>query len=85
MEIFGCLGKQGDVFLNNCAIAIWSLKGLEGPPFYVLLFLFNKKIQLQALQKLQAFSILSRMVAITLITSRLPPFLDTPPISTTDF
>jgi hypothetical protein len=40
MEVFGCLRKQGNVFLNNCAIAIWSLKGLEGPPLYVLVISF---------------------------------------------
>jgi hypothetical protein len=30
IEVFGCLHKHVDVFLHNCAIAIWSLKGLEG-------------------------------------------------------
>jgi hypothetical protein len=36
VEVFGCLHKQADMFLHNCANAIWSLKGLEGPPLPVL-------------------------------------------------
>ncbi len=28
MEVFGCLHKQADVFLQNFANAIWSLKQL---------------------------------------------------------
>jgi len=27
VEVFRCLHKQTDVFLHNCANAIWSLKG----------------------------------------------------------
>jgi hypothetical protein len=30
VEVFRCLHKQVDVFLHNCANAIWSLKGLKG-------------------------------------------------------
>jgi hypothetical protein len=29
IEVFGCLHKQVDLFLHDCANAIWSLKGLE--------------------------------------------------------
>jgi len=32
------------------------------------------------LQRMQACSILNRMVAVGLTTSRLPPFYDTPPL-----
>jgi hypothetical protein len=37
MEVFGCLHKQVDVFLHNCAHAIWSLKGPKGPPLFVFI------------------------------------------------
>jgi hypothetical protein len=30
IEIFGCLHKHVDMFLHDCANAIWSLKGLGG-------------------------------------------------------
>jgi hypothetical protein len=30
IEIFGCLHKHADMFLHDCANAIWSLKKLEG-------------------------------------------------------
>jgi hypothetical protein len=36
MEMFVNLHKQVDVFLHNCANAIWNLKGPEGPPLFVL-------------------------------------------------
>jgi hypothetical protein len=33
------------MFLHDCANAIWSLKGLEGPPFFVLVtFIHQKKL-----------------------------------------
>jgi hypothetical protein len=32
------------MFLHDCANAISSLKGLEGPPFSVLVFFLVKKI-----------------------------------------
>jgi hypothetical protein len=40
IEIFGCLHKQADVFLHKCVNIIWSLKGLEGPPLFVLVTFF---------------------------------------------
>ncbi len=40
MEVFGCLHKQ-DVFLHNCAHAIWSLKIPEGPLLSVLVTFFR--------------------------------------------
>jgi hypothetical protein len=47
MEVFGCLHKHADVFLHNCANAIWGLKGLDGPSFFFFLilgfFFFDKK------------------------------------------
>jgi len=36
MEGFRCLHKQADVFLHNCANAVWSLKRLKCPPLFVL-------------------------------------------------
>jgi hypothetical protein len=36
VEVFGCLHKQTNVFLHNCANAIWILRGLEGPLIFVL-------------------------------------------------
>jgi len=40
MEVFACLHRQADVFLHNCAHAIWSLKGPKGLPFSVLVTFF---------------------------------------------
>jgi len=70
VKVFGCLHKQVDVFLHNCANAIWSLKEPKGPP--LLSWFFWQKISI-TLQRLQASSILSRVVALGLTTSRLPP------------
>jgi hypothetical protein len=36
MEIFGCLHKKVDVFLHNCANAIWSFKGQKNLPLSIL-------------------------------------------------
>jgi hypothetical protein len=58
MEIFGSPPKQVDVFLHNCANAIWSLKIPEGPPLFVLVIFLQQNISI-ALQRLQASSILS--------------------------
>jgi hypothetical protein len=68
MEIFGCLHEHVDVFLHNCANAIWSLKGLEAPPFFVLVTFLQQNISI-TLQRLQASSILSWVVAVGLATS----------------
>jgi hypothetical protein len=45
IEIFGCLHKQVDMFLHDCANVIWSLKRQKGIHFFVLLLLFIKKFQ----------------------------------------
>jgi len=42
IEIFGRLHKQADVFLDNCANAIWNLKWLESLPLLFWLLFFNK-------------------------------------------
>jgi hypothetical protein len=69
-----------DVFLHICANAIWSLKGLKGPLLSILVIFLQQKNSI-TLQRLQASSILSGVVAIGLITSQLPPFQDTSLIS----
>jgi hypothetical protein len=68
IEVFGCLHKQVNVFLHNCANAIWSLKRLKGPPFSTLIIFLRLKISI-TLQKMQTFSILSRAIVIDLVTS----------------
>jgi hypothetical protein len=83
MEVFGCLHKHVDLFLPNCANAIWSLKGLEGFPLFILVTFLQQKNSI-TFQRLQTPSILSQVVAISLRTSRLPPLQDTSPISTID-
>jgi len=72
IEIFGCLHKYADVFLHNCANVIWNLKGPRGPHLSTLVIFFHQKV-LITLQRMQTFSILSRTVAISLLTSRFPP------------
>jgi hypothetical protein len=83
IEVFGCLHKHVDVFLHECANAIWSLKGTKGPHLSTLVT-FLCQIFSIALQKMQVSSILSRVIAIGLATSRLPPLQDTPPITMAD-
>ncbi len=51
IEIFGCLYKQVDVFLHDCANTIWNLKTPKGP-------LLHQKISI-TLPRMQASSILS--------------------------
>ncbi len=36
IEVFGCLHKHIDVFLHDCANAIWSLKGTKKPSSFYL-------------------------------------------------
>jgi len=43
IEIFRCLHKQVDVFLHNCANAIWSLKGPKGFHISILVTFFCQK------------------------------------------
>ncbi len=44
IEVFGCLHKQADVFLHNCANVIWSQKGPEGPSLSVLVTFLCQRI-----------------------------------------
>jgi hypothetical protein len=45
IHVFGCLLKQNDMFLHDCANVIWSLKGPKGPQFLSQLLSFVKKFQ----------------------------------------
>jgi hypothetical protein len=38
IEVFGCLDKQVDVFLHDCANVMWNFKEPRGLPFFVLVF-----------------------------------------------
>ncbi len=80
IEIFGYLHKYANVFLQDCANDIWSLKGLKGPHVYTLVTFLCQKV-LITLQRMQTSSILSQTIAIGLTTSQLPPLQDTPPIT----
>jgi hypothetical protein len=44
IEVFGCLHKHVDVFLNECANAIWSLKGIKGSHLSTLVTFLHQKI-----------------------------------------
>jgi hypothetical protein len=57
IEVFGCLHKQIDVLLHNCANAIWRLKGFEGLHIYVLVTFLHQKISI-TLQRMQGESTL---------------------------
>jgi hypothetical protein len=81
MEVFECLHKHVNVLLHNCANPIWSLKRPEGCPLFVLIIFHRQKNSIK-LQRLQTSSILTRVVAIGLVTSQLPPLQNTSPIST---
>jgi hypothetical protein len=72
IEIFGCSHKQGNVFLEECANVIWSVKGPKGLPLFVLVNFFHQKISI-IMQRMQARSILNRVVVIALAISQLPP------------
>jgi len=43
IEIFWCLHKHVDVFLHECANAIWSLKRPKGPPFFCFGYFSSSK------------------------------------------
>jgi len=45
IEVFGWLHKHVDVFLHNCANAIWSLKVIKCFHFSTLVIFFLKKFQ----------------------------------------
>jgi hypothetical protein len=83
IEVFGCLHKHADVFLHDCANAIWSFKGTEGPHFSTLVTFFCQKVSI-TLQWMQVSSILSWVVVVRLTIFRLPPLQDTPPITMID-
>ncbi len=68
MEVFGCLHKQMNVFLHNCANVIWSLKRLDGPSLSILVTFPRQNISI-SLQKVQAYSILSQVILVGLATS----------------
>jgi hypothetical protein len=65
IEVFGCLHKQVDVFLCDCANAIWSLKGLKGFPLSVLVTFFRQKISI-TLRRMQTSSFLSQAADVGL-------------------
>jgi len=44
IEVFGCLHKQVDVFLQDCANAIWSSKGPKGLFFSILVVFLYQNI-----------------------------------------
>jgi len=63
IEVFGCLHKHVNVFLHNCANAIWSLKGTKGLHLFTLVTFFHQKISI-TLQRMQTSSILSQAVTL---------------------
>jgi hypothetical protein len=81
IEVLGYLHKQANVFLHDCANAIWSLNGLNSLHLFILFIFFHKTISI-TLQRTQTTSILSWVVTVGLIISQLPPFQNTPPITT---
>jgi len=83
IEVFECLYKQANVILHDCANVIWSLKGLKRFHLSILVIFFHQKISI-TLQRMQASSILSWAIAIALAAYQLPPFYNTPPITTTN-
>ncbi len=60
------------MFLHNYANAIWSLKRQEGSHLFVLVTSFIIKISI-TFQRMQASSILSQTIVVSLFTSRLSP------------
>jgi len=79
IEIFACLHKHVNLFLHDCANAIWSLKlGPKGPHISILVIFLCQKVSI-TLQRMQTSSILSQAVVVGLTTSQLPPLQDTLP------
>jgi hypothetical protein len=66
--VFGCLDKQANAFLHDCANAMWNFKGPKGLSLFVLVTFLCKKISI-TLQRMQATSILSWAVTVGLATS----------------
>jgi hypothetical protein len=83
IEVFCYLHKHANVFLHDCANAIWSLKGTEGLNFLPLSF-FSVNFFWFHYKKMQASSILNWAIAVGLATFWLPPFQNTPPITMVD-
>jgi hypothetical protein len=46
IEVFGCLDKQANVFLDDCANVIWNFKGPKGLPFSILVTFFCQKFSI---------------------------------------
>jgi len=80
IEVFECLHKQVNVFLHNCANAIWSLKG-QRALLFLPWFFFLEKISI-TLQRMQTSSILSQAHKPSYFPTSTVQ--DTPPISTTN-
>jgi hypothetical protein len=68
IEVFDCLHKHANVFLHDYANAIYSLKGIDGLHLSTLVIFLCQKVSI-TLQRMQISSILSRVLAIGLITS----------------
>jgi len=83
IEVFGFLHKHANVFLHDCANAIWSLKGTKGPHLSTLVTFLCQKVSI-TLERMQVSSIWSQVVVVGLTTSWLPPIQDTPPITMVD-
>jgi len=71
------------MFSHDCANAIWNLKGLEGPHISIMVTFIYQKVSI-TLQRMLAPSVLNRVVVVGLAISQLPPYQDTPPITTFD-
>jgi hypothetical protein len=81
IDVFGCLHKDVDIFLHDCANAIWSLKAkrafifLLWSPFFINCFYHITK-------DASVFHLKSGGI-VGLATSQLPPLQNTSPITTT--
>jgi hypothetical protein len=58
IKVFGCLYKHANVFLHNCAKAIWSLKGQKDLHLSISVTFLLQKVSI-TLQRMQASSILT--------------------------
>jgi hypothetical protein len=71
------------MFLQNYVNVIWSLKGSKCFHLSTSVIFLHQKLSI-TLQKVQTASILSWVVVVSLVTSRLPPLKDTPFITMAD-
>jgi hypothetical protein len=83
IQIFSCLHKQVDDFLQVCTNNVWGMKDSGGPPLSILSTYFRQRVSI-ALQKLQAPTILSQALVVGLTTSWLPPLTDPLSITTSN-